>query len=124
VGLQRGPLSLVSTIDALFGRNSNGSGLEIGDYGRRGSAALTTRTFALTSPTSGVRSVGIVRSRNQAREFVFVLFIGEDCSRRSTDNTVYGVHKLFLTFQQLPAVKFLFLTRHARPAKRDCIPPV
>jgi hypothetical protein len=41
VGLERGPLSLVSTIEELLGRQSSGSGLENRDYGRRGSAALT-----------------------------------------------------------------------------------
>jgi hypothetical protein len=35
VGLERCPLSLVSTIEELLGRNSSGSGLEIRDYGRR-----------------------------------------------------------------------------------------
>jgi hypothetical protein len=34
VGLERGPLSLVSTIEELPGRNSSGSGLEIREYGR------------------------------------------------------------------------------------------
>jgi hypothetical protein len=33
VGLERGPLSLVSTIEELLERNSSGSGLEIRDYG-------------------------------------------------------------------------------------------
>jgi hypothetical protein len=35
VGLERGPLSLVSTIEELLARKSSGSGLEIRDYGRR-----------------------------------------------------------------------------------------
>jgi hypothetical protein len=35
VGLERGPLSLVSTIDQLLARISNGPDLEIRDYGRR-----------------------------------------------------------------------------------------
>jgi hypothetical protein len=35
VGLEQGPLSLESTIEELFGRNSSGSGLEIREYGRR-----------------------------------------------------------------------------------------
>jgi hypothetical protein len=66
MGLEWGPLSLVSTTKELLGRNSSGSDLENRDYGRRGSAALTTTTpypqkLALTSPTSGDRSVGIVR---------------------------------------------------------------
>jgi hypothetical protein len=35
VGLERGPLSLVSTIEELLEKKSNGSGLEIREYGRR-----------------------------------------------------------------------------------------
>jgi hypothetical protein len=42
VGLERGPLSLLSTIEALLGRESNGSGLENRDCGLRGSTAMTT----------------------------------------------------------------------------------
>jgi hypothetical protein len=38
VDLERGPLSLVTTIE-LLGRKSRGSGLETRDYGRRGSSA-------------------------------------------------------------------------------------
>jgi hypothetical protein len=43
VSLEWGPLSLVNTIEELLGRNSSDSGLENQDYGRRGSATLTTR---------------------------------------------------------------------------------
>jgi hypothetical protein len=43
VGLERGLLSLVSTILELLGRKSSGSGLENREYGRSESAALTTR---------------------------------------------------------------------------------
>jgi hypothetical protein len=42
VGLERGPLSLVSTIEERLGRKSNGSGVERWDYESRGSAELTT----------------------------------------------------------------------------------
>jgi hypothetical protein len=35
VGLERDPLSLVSTIEELLGRKSSGSGLGIREYGRR-----------------------------------------------------------------------------------------
>jgi hypothetical protein len=35
VGLERGPLSFVNTIEELLGRESSGSGLENRDYGRR-----------------------------------------------------------------------------------------
>jgi hypothetical protein len=61
MGLERDPLSLVSTIEELLGRESSGCGLEIRYYSRKGSAALMTRhrsirkKLALTSPTSGGR---------------------------------------------------------------------
>jgi hypothetical protein len=42
VGLELGPLSLVSTIEEQLGRKSSGFGIESREYGRRGSAALTT----------------------------------------------------------------------------------
>jgi hypothetical protein len=35
VDLERGPLSLVSTIEELLERKSSGSGLEIGEYSRK-----------------------------------------------------------------------------------------
>jgi hypothetical protein len=74
VGLELGPLRLVSTIEELLGRNTSGSGLEIREYGRRDPSrrlrvTLYTQTLALTSPTIGSRSVGIVRSRTQATGF-------------------------------------------------------
>jgi hypothetical protein len=42
VGLELGPLSLVSTIEELLGIKSSGSGLENRKYGRRGSVTLNT----------------------------------------------------------------------------------
>jgi hypothetical protein len=74
LGLERGPLSLMSTIEELLGRESSGSCLENREYGsgdpsRWPRGTLYPQTLALTSPTSGGRSVGIVRSRTQATEF-------------------------------------------------------
>jgi hypothetical protein len=73
VCLERGPLSLVSTIEELLGRKNSGSGLEIREYGRRDPSrwpygTLYPQKLTLTSPISGGRSVGIVRSRTQATE--------------------------------------------------------
>jgi hypothetical protein len=72
VGLERGPLSLVTTIEELLSRKSSGSDLEIREYGRgdpsRGT--LYPKNLAATSPTSGGRSVGKVRSRTQTKEFL------------------------------------------------------
>jgi hypothetical protein len=76
VGLERDSLSLLITIEELLDKNSSGSDLESRDYGRRGFVALTTRrllypqNLALTSSTSGGLSVGIVRSRTKATEFI------------------------------------------------------
>jgi hypothetical protein len=79
VGLERGPLSLVSTTEDLLGRNSSGSGLENREYGRGDPLrwprdTLCPQKLALTSPTSCGRSVGIVRLRTKATEFVDLLF--------------------------------------------------
>jgi hypothetical protein len=74
VGLERGALSLVSTIKELLGRNSSGSSLEIREYDRGDPLrwprdTLYKQKLALTSPTSGGRSVGIVLSWTKAMEF-------------------------------------------------------
>jgi hypothetical protein len=73
--LERGPLSLVSTIEEPLERKS-GSGLEIREYGRRRPlrwprGTLYPQKFALTSPTSGGRSVGIVRLRTKATGYYY-----------------------------------------------------
>jgi hypothetical protein len=76
VGLERGPLSLVSTTEELLGIKSRGSGLETREYCSRDPSCrprstLCPQNLALTSPTRGGRSVAIVRSRTQATEFSF-----------------------------------------------------
>jgi hypothetical protein len=77
VGLERGPLSLVSTIEELLERKNKDSGPEKGEYGRgdqlRGPRdTLYQLKLVLTSPTSGGRSVGIGRLRTKAMEFCSV----------------------------------------------------
>jgi hypothetical protein len=74
VGLERGPLSLMSTTEELLGRKSSGYCLESREYGRTDPLrwprdALYPQKLTLTSPTRGGSSVGIVRSRTQATEF-------------------------------------------------------
>jgi hypothetical protein len=71
LGLERGPLSLVSTIEEQLGIETSGSCLESREYGRRDSSrwlrdTLYPQKLTLTSPTSCGLSVGIVRSRTQA----------------------------------------------------------
>jgi hypothetical protein len=69
--LERGPLSLVSTIEELLGRKSSCSGLWNRDYGRRDPSqwshgTLYPQKLALPSPTIGGRS------GSQATEFSLV----------------------------------------------------
>jgi hypothetical protein len=78
VGLERGSLWSVSTIEELLEPRSSSSGLENPEYGRgdpsrwpRGTLYL--QKLALPSPTSCGLSVGIVLSRTQATEF-FLLY--------------------------------------------------
>jgi hypothetical protein len=59
----------------LLGRKSSGSGLESREYGRKDPSCcprgtLYPQTLVLRSPTRVGRSVGIVRCRIQATEFV------------------------------------------------------
>jgi hypothetical protein len=76
VGLERGPLSLVSATEKLLERKNSESGLKIREYGRRDPSSwprgtLYPQKLALSSQTSGGLSVGIVRSRTQTTEFSF-----------------------------------------------------
>jgi hypothetical protein len=115
VGLEQGPLSLVSTTKELPGRKNNVSGLENRDYSRgdprswpRGT--LHPRKLALTFPTSCGRSVGIVRSMTQATEFVFcVLF------PYFTSSSINGQFCFTLDVSVLLNVLTLILHGHKRP---------
>jgi hypothetical protein len=76
VGLERGPLSLVSTTEELLGRKSSGSGLVNREYVcrdplRSPRGTLYPQNLSLTSPTGGALSVGIVLPLTQATEFSF-----------------------------------------------------
>jgi hypothetical protein len=93
MGLERGSVSFVNTIEELLGRKSSGSGLEDREYGRRDRhdrprGTLYPRKLALPSPTIGGRSVGTVRSRILATEFVFVCLIWSNRARSRDNLTV------------------------------------
>jgi hypothetical protein len=70
VGLEWGPLILVSTVEELLERKSSGSGLEHREY-YRGDPLRWPRD-TLYPATSGGHSVGIVHTRTQATEFSFL----------------------------------------------------
>jgi hypothetical protein len=90
MGLERGPISLVSTIEELYVRNISSSGLENREYGRGDPLrsprdTLYPQQLALTLPISGGRSVGIVRLRTKATELVVCCGIfGDDHGVRCT----------------------------------------
>jgi hypothetical protein len=76
VGLERGALSLVSTTEELLDRKvavpvykteNTAVGIRHADH----ATLFIRKKLAITSPTSGGRSVGIVRSRTQTMEFIF-----------------------------------------------------
>jgi hypothetical protein len=74
VGLERGPLSLVSITEELLEWKVAAPGLENREYGRGDPFrwprdTLFPQKLALTSPTSGGSSVGIVRLRTKVTEF-------------------------------------------------------
>jgi hypothetical protein len=78
VGLERDPLSLMSTIEELLGRKSSGFGLESREYGRRNllrwpRGTLYLQMLALISTISGGRLVGVVRSWTEATELLLLL---------------------------------------------------
>jgi hypothetical protein len=80
VGLERGTLSLTSTTEELLGRNGSDFGLENreyvhGDPLRWPRYILYVQKLALTTPTCGGRSVGIVRFWTKATEFCFCLIL-------------------------------------------------
>jgi hypothetical protein len=75
MGLERGPLSLVTTTEELLDKKSSGSCLENREYGRRDPSrwprdTLYPQKLATTSSRSGGCSVGIVRSRTQTMELI------------------------------------------------------
>jgi hypothetical protein len=75
VGLEWGPLSLVSATEELLRSNNSGFGLENREYGRGDPLRwprdiLYPQNLALSSPSSCGRSVGIVRLQTKATESV------------------------------------------------------
>jgi hypothetical protein len=104
VGLERGPLSLMSTIEELLGRNSSSFGLENWEYDCGDSLRWTHDTLypqklVLTSPKCGCHSAGIVRLRTKATEIFVCLFVG------FLYNIISAVWNLYLLFYLIVAVK-------------------
>ena len=73
MGLERGPLRLVRSIEELL-ELKVAAPVQKTEINGRGDplTPLYPQKLALTSPTGGGRSVGIVRSRTKATEFSLV----------------------------------------------------
>jgi hypothetical protein len=113
VGLERRPISLLSTTEELLGRKSSGSGLknreyERGDLLRSPRDTLYLQKLALTSLTSGGRSVGIVNSRTKERIFSVIIFIDNNRPKQFTDLIIISQVKL-LPIQYLLLIKYKLL---------------
>jgi hypothetical protein len=95
VGLEQGPLSLVSITEELLEWKRSGSSLENREYGHGDPLhwprdTLYPQKLALTSPTSGGRSVSIVRLQAKATEFVLcAILLGQFLFWKSKN--MYGV---------------------------------
>jgi hypothetical protein len=81
VGLERGPLSLVGTVEELLERKIGGSGLENGDYGRRGLLRWPRDTPLSSKVDTNFAdkrrsSISIVLSRAKATKFFSDIFKG------------------------------------------------
>jgi hypothetical protein len=84
VALELGPLSLVSTTEELLYRKVavpvyKTENTAVGILHTDNVAPSIRKKLAITSPTSGRRSVGIVRSRTQTMEFSFNV---HECTKR------------------------------------------
>jgi hypothetical protein len=93
VGLERGPLSLVSTTEELLERKSSGSGPENQEFCHRDPSrwprsTLYAQKFALTSPTCSGHFVDIVCSRNRTTEFVSLFLLQDLMSTPCTDSPI------------------------------------
>jgi uncharacterized protein YaiE (UPF0345 family) len=121
---------------SYFRRKCNGSGLEIREYCRRDPSrwlhgTLYPQKLALTSRTSGGRSVGIVRSRTQATEFSFsqlkvnrsfggtyrLHFQDRISWVRYQHGSRYGLPKIYKQGAQLSSIMCTIVARTHRSAK-------
>jgi hypothetical protein len=118
---ERGRLIRVNKIEELLGRKRSGSGLEIREYGREDPLrwpryTLDPQRLALTSPTSGCRSVGIVRLRTKAIEILSLMSAFSHISQNSNIRSLSPPTCKIVVFTWLyrwlvkfSFVKFLFM---------------
>jgi hypothetical protein len=104
MGLERGPLSLVSTIEEILGRNISGSGLETREYGRRDLSRwprniLYPQKVGSNFAHKQCQSVGIVRSRTRTTEFAFCFLFG--FAFVSAENAVIHMKPAWISYAEV-----------------------
>jgi hypothetical protein len=128
---------VVGTTEELL--KSSGSCLENREYGRRDPprwprGTLYPQKLALTSPTSGGLSVGIVRSRTQTMDFFYHNFI---CLKHYVSETGFCLHlqveptqvgpvdraSLYLRTQATTPIGFIKTTQRKPPMKVNISTP-
>jgi hypothetical protein len=102
VGLERGPLSLVSTLEELLGIKNSDSGLEIREYGRREQprwprGTLYPQKLTLTSPTSGGQYSSLADSGYSVFSVLFILCITSPPLHRTGNQTGSNFTNLLTT---------------------------
>jgi hypothetical protein len=85
VSLERGPLSLVRITEELPEWKSSGSEIN-GDPLRWPRDTLYPQKLAVTLPTSGDHSIGVVRLRTKATEFSFIWFFRSHKSKKAGEH--------------------------------------
>jgi hypothetical protein len=115
VGLERSPLSLVSTIEKLLVRESSGSGLEKREYNHRDPSHWPCGNLYLQK-LSGGRLVVIVRSRTQTI-VLLVVHNSPPSDIMSHMNEVYILHPVSL----IPILIHVNLPSIPRSSKWPCI---
>jgi hypothetical protein len=100
-GLERGPLSLVSTIEELLARESNGSDLETREYGR-----IRRADYATLLCPQKLRTNFADKRRSGHGVCLFCLRM---CMQRSHWSTELRVRKPFI-FMRYPSLKYCTLS--------------
>jgi hypothetical protein len=131
--LERGSLSIMSTIEELLGRKNSGSGLESREYGHRVPARWPRGTFypqklTLTSLIRGGSSVGIFRSLAQATEYLYYYLILLSAlspgvySASNRNEYQKQINQMFLGSKVLPVLRLTTSLTLSRPAMANWRP--